>query len=83
MIQGAPLQACVAWSEPAPIMRSTVILLAVSTQIISHISDWSPSDIEGLPEFAPDAHDVIFPRHYASLRAREPSMRPVPYIPQP
>ncbi len=64
-------------------IASTVILLAVSTQIISHISDWSPSDIEGLPEFAPDAHDVIFPRHYASLRAREPSMRPVPYIPQP
>jgi len=62
---------------------STIIMLGVSTQIISHITDWSPSDIEGLPEFSPDAHDVVFPRHYASLRAREPSMRPVPYIPQP
>ena len=62
---------------------STLIMLAVSTQIVSHITDWSPSDIDGLPKFSPDAHDVVFPRHYASLRAREPSMRPVPFIPQP
>ncbi|MGQ0801600.1 MAG: hypothetical protein ACT4NL_15995 [Pseudomarimonas sp.] len=62
---------------------SSLIIVAVSTQIVGHITDWSPTDIEGLPQFSPDAHDVIFPRHYASLRAREPNMRPVPYIPQP
>jgi len=62
---------------------STVIMVAVSTQIISHITDWSPSDIHGLPKFSPDAQDVVFPRHYASLSAREPNLRPVPYIPQP
>jgi len=62
---------------------SSLIMVAVGAQVISHVSDWTPSDIQGLPTFSPDAHDVIYPRQYASMRAREPNMRPVPYIPQP
>jgi hypothetical protein len=62
---------------------SFLIMVAVSVQIVSRIGAWTPDDLDGLPAFSPESRDILLPQHYASMRAREPALRPMPYIPDP
>ncbi len=64
-------------------LAAFVIVATVATQVISHITRWSPDDHDGLPPFTPESQDIVLPAHYASMAAREPQLRPMPYIADP
>lgn len=55
----------------------------ITLLLVTRVSDWEPSDQIGLPRFTSQQSDLVFPRYYASQGARQPSLVPVPYIPDP
>lgn len=71
--------------------RSTVLVVALgivmvvvgASQVLSYALHWEVGDQYGLPRFAPRSEDLLLPRHYASQSARQPSIAPLPYIPDP
>lgn len=64
-------------------VASGLIMVVASVQIIGFAIEFDLDDRQGLPAFAATGEDLILPRHYASQRAREPSLTPLPFIPDP
>lgn len=64
-------------------VASGLIMVLASVQIVGFAIEFDLDDRQGLPAFASTGEDLVLPRHYASQRAREPSLAPLPFIPDP